>query len=447
MIARMGRRQPKVARPPTYLRCRGVLLCRALGFVRLFVVGFALVISTALFTMSGCALLPGNEAASQPEETIPPVVVQGTEGHIYAEGIVEPERSITLRANQTVRVVDVPVQEQGVVDVGTVLVRFDDTNVQLAIQQAEAALQLAQAQLALAKAGARQEEIAVIEGNLAAAEAAVLQVIAYRDQVAAEREPDLADAQASLAEAEVNYQQANDAHDDTMECFSVTAPDGSTQEVCPMLGTYEEITRYQMQAAFTALEAASLQINALRESSEARLNAAKADVQVAIAQRDAVQAELALAQAGGRAEAIKVAKVGVEQAEVALLKVKSLLDSSVLEAPLRATITDLDVKGGDTTAVGERLLTLATLDRLWIRTKDLTELDVVHVTVGQEVQVTVDALPDQPLAGHVVRIDSQADNYLGDVTYAAFVVLDEGNPAWLRWGMTAQIEIEAEEAK
>jgi multidrug resistance efflux pump len=397
-----------------------------------------------LLIMSGCEALPGDDVASQSEETIPPVVVQDTEGHIYVEGIVEPERSITLRANQTVQVVDVPIKEQDVVEAGDVLVRFDDTKVQLAIQQAGAALQLARAQLALAQAGARQEEIAVIEGNLAAAEAAVAQAIAYRDQVAAEWSPDLADAQASLAEADVTYQRANEAHDDTMECFSVTGPDGSTREVCPMLGTYEEITRYQMQAALTALEAARLQIAALQESSEATLNAAKADVQVAIAQRDAVQAELELARAGGRAEAIKVAEVGVKQAEAALLKTQSLLDSSVLEAPFQGTITDLDVEAGDTTATGARLLTLATVDRLWIRTKDLTELDVVHVTVGQGVIVTMDALPDQPLAGHIVRVDPQADNYLGDVTYAAFITLDEGIPAWLRWGMTAQIEIEGE---
>ncbi len=394
--------------------------------------------------LAGCNSLPGDDAASQPEETLPPVVVQDTEGHIYAEGIVEPERSTTLRANQTAQVVDVPIQEQEIVETGEVLVRFDDTDVQLAIQQAGAALQLTRAQLALAKAGARQEEIAIIEGNLAAAEAGVVQAIAYRDQVTAEQKPELADAQASVAEAEVSYQQADEAHDDTMECFSVTAPDGGTREVCPMLGTYEEITRYQMQAALTALEAARLRIAALQESAEARLSAAQADVQTAIAQRDAVQAELELARAGGRAEAIAVAEVSVKQAEVALLKVQSLLDLSVLEAPFRGTITDLDVEAGDTTITGARLLTLATLDRLWIKTKDLTELDVVHIAMGQKAWVTMDALPNQPLGGHIVRIDPQAENYLGDVTYAVFIELDEDAPTWLRWGMTAQIEIESE---
>jgi len=355
---------------------------------------------------------------------------------------VEPARSTTLRASQTLQVVDVPVQEQEIVDTGDVLMRFDDTDVQLAIQQAGAALQVARAQLTLAKAGVRQEQIAVIEGNLAAAEAAVAQALAYRDQVAAERAPDLADAQASVAEAEVNYQQANEAHDNTMECFNVTAPDGSTQEVCPMLGTYEEITRYQMQAAFTALDAAQVQVAALQETAEARLSAAQADAQVAIANRDAVQAELELARAGASAEAIAITEIGVKQAEVALLRVQSLLDFSVLEAPFQGTITDLNVKSGDTVAAGARLLTLATLDQLWIKTKDLTELDVVHIGVGQSVQVTMDAFPDQTLVGHIVRVDPQAEHYLGDVTYTAFIELD-AVPSWLRWGMTAQVEIES----
>jgi multidrug resistance efflux pump len=348
-----------------------------------------------------------------------------------------------LRAGQTAQVVDVPVQEQGIVEAGDVLVRFDDTDVQLAIQQTEAALRVARAQLALAEANVRQEEIAVIEGNLAAAEAAVAQALAYRDQVKAERAPDLADAQASVAEAEVGYQQANEAHDSTMECFNVTAPDGSTQEVCPMLGTYEEITRYQMQAAFTALDAARVQVEALRETAEARLSAAQADVQVATANRDAVQAELELARAGASAEAVAVAEVGVKQAEVALLRVQSLLDFRVLEAPFQGTITDLEVKSGDTVAAGSRLLTLATLDQLWIKTKDLTELDIVHIAVGQDVQVTMDAFPDRALVGHIVRIDPQAERYLGDVTYTVFIALDIA-PPWLRWGMTAQVKIESQ---
>jgi hypothetical protein len=43
----------------------------------------------------------------------------------------------------------------------------------------------------------------------------------------------------------------------------------------------------------------------------------------------------------------------------------------------------------------------------------------------------------------VARIDLQAVDHHGDVTYPITVELDEAAPQ-LRWGMTAMVEIEAE---
>jgi multidrug efflux pump subunit AcrA (membrane-fusion protein) len=91
------------------------------------------------------------------------------------------------------------------------------------------------------------------------------------------------------------------------------------------------------------------------------------------------------------------------------------------------------------------VVVLATLDRLYARTVDLTELDVARVTVGQQATVTVDALPDRPFAGTVREIALQSEDYRGDVVYAITVDLAdaEGSDA-LRWGMTAMVKIEAE---
>jgi hypothetical protein len=55
--------------------------------------------------------------------------------------------------------------------------------------------------------------------------------------------------------------------------------------------------------------------------------------------------------------------------------------------------------------------------------------------------VTVDALPDSPLSGRVERIDLQAVDYRGDVTYPVYVTL-VNPPESLRWGMTAVVEVD-----
>ena len=91
----------------------------------------------------------------------------------------------------------------------------------------------------------------------------------------------------------------------------------------------------------------------------------------------------------------------------------------------------------------DREVVLATLDQLRVRTRDLIELEVVRVAVGQPVTVTLDALPDTPLEGQVLRIDEQSEDYRGDVTYPVFIELLRSTEG-LRWGMTASVEIDAE---
>ncbi len=57
--------------------------------------------------------------------------------------------------------------------------------------------------------------------------------------------------------------------------------------------------------------------------------------------------------------------------------------------------------------------------------------------------MTLDALLDVQLRGHVAYIDLQSVDYRGDVTYPIYVELDESVPE-LRWGMTAVVEIETQ---
>jgi hypothetical protein len=65
------------------------------------------------------------------------------------------------------------------------------------------------------------------------------------------------------------------------------------------------------------------------------------------------------------------------------------------------------------------------------------------VEVGQEVMVSVDALPDEVFAGTVSEIALQPGDYRGDVVYAVTVDLANGHSP-LYWGMTALVEIETE---
>ena len=54
----------------------------------------------------------------------------------------------------------------------------------------------------------------------------------------------------------------------------------------------------------------------------------------------------------------------------------------------------------------------------------------------------IDAL-DESFEGEVVDIDRQSETVGGDVTYKVTIELDQ-QPAGLRWGMSAEVEIQTE---
>jgi HlyD family secretion protein len=76
-----------------------------------------------------------------------------------------------------------------------------------------------------------------------------------------------------------------------------------------------------------------------------------------------------------------------------------------------------------------------------IETDNFVETDVVHVSEGQPVKITIDALPGETLDGTMSRIKPRSVTKAGDVTYTAVVTLQKADPR-LRWGMTTSVQME-----
>jgi len=352
----------------------------------------------------------------------------GTEP-IIAEASVEPERWSELQFVGGGEVAEVLVRTGTPVAEGDVLVRLDATEAALAVQEAEAALITANARLALKQAGPRVEEVAAAEAELQAAQGDLRRAVALRDQLAAgAAEAELAAVQAQLETAKAERQQA--------ELAVFRAKDTGDEE-------RKKQAQEQLQAANLKVAAAEARLAAQPQAAAAQLRAAKAGVWAAQAQVDVTQAQLDLIKAGPTAQEIALAEADVQHAEAALAAAQVALERTVLLAPFDGTVTRIHVEAGDTVALGQAVLVLAKLDRLQIKTTDLTELDVVHVREGQPVVVTVDALPGEMFDGTVREVALQAGDYQGDVVYAVTVDLSDANAAdpRLRWGMTAVVKI------
>lgn len=395
--------------------------------------------------LAGALLLVGCNGAAI--ETVPaeevPLVAEGEE-IATAEGVVEPARWAELRARSDGgKIVEVAVAEGDRVSEGDLLVMIDPSEAELAVERAEAALARAEAELARVRASARREQIAVSEAQLEAARAAVSEAEARRDRLSGgEAEVHVAAAQAALAAAMAEEKQAFYLHERTMECFTFTWK-GKEHTICPALGRPEEGARYAWHASQDSLSAAETQLEAAQNGAGAQIRDANAAVMAAIARESARQAELDLQKAGGLPEEIAAAEADVGRAEASLEAAKAALANTSIHAPFDGIVAEISVEVGDTAAPEQVLVVLATLDELRVRTKDLIELDVVKVTVSQPVSVTLDALPDEPLAGRVVRIGDQDEDYRGDVTYPVIVELLQ-DVQELRWGMTALVEIGVE---
>jgi HlyD family secretion protein len=118
---------------------------------------------------------------------------------------------------------------------------------------------------------------------------------------------------------------------------------------------------------------------------------------------------------------------------------RAALANAEVRAPFPGVITDLKLKIGEFAASGQTVVTIADMSNWVVKTTDLTEIDVVNIKEGQNVAVTLDAIPNVELNGKVFLIGQNYSKNQGDIVYEVTVLLTDKHPA-MRWGMTAEVK-------
>jgi HlyD family secretion protein len=390
---------------------------------------FALIVVGSLV---GCG---GTEAI----ETVPadkvPVVSQAA-GGVVAEAVIEPARWGELRFDVGGDVVEVTVQEGDVVSEGDILARLETTELERAVVQAELGLNQARVRLGQAELKLEQLQEPPDEADIRQAQHDI-------DQAA----DALKAAQLDLT-AVLNSTLFNETLEDAQKVFEDLQHKYEAR--LEMYESGQEPDYWLVDQAQERLDDAKLNLDRIKQEGNAQLQ----DAQNAVnqARQSQLEAEDALARLLEEADPLDVkaaqkeihaAQLDVETAELSLEETRSNLENAELAAPFAGIVVEANVDPGDTVSPSEVAFVLATLDQLRAITVDLTELDVARVTVGQTAIVTVDALSDVEMMGHVVRIGLRSVDYRGDVTYPVHVELDEA-ALELRWGMTAMVEIETD---
>jgi HlyD family secretion protein len=184
----------------------------------------------------------------------------------------------------------------------------------------------------------------------------------------------------------------------------------------------------------------------------------EANLQVAQAQLSNAQAQLARSDTLFKAQAITQteydgAKLDYANANAAVIRARSDLENSRdrmndtrLRAPLAGTIIAKNVELGTvisspTTDVGGGtvLFKMANLDTVQVRTL-VDETDIGKVQPGLQATITVDAYPNRPFEGAVLKIEPQATVQQNVTMFAVLVRI--ANPSHLlKPGMNTEVEI------
>jgi multidrug resistance efflux pump len=309
--------------------------------------------------------------------------------------------------------------------------------------------------------GGRLAEVLVKEGDLVKAG----QVVARLSN------GEQADSAVAAAELEhVNARQALDTLDKTAGVDKAKverAVADAIQSVRDSTYKLDNFTTPSNQAglsAFAALEKMGIALDAARkafdpfkyapsgdrdrEDRKKDLDAAQADYDAAVrriqletdqsqakARLEKARADLAQLNAGPDPVAVAAAQARIKAAEAGLTAARVNHDNLELKAPIDGTIARVNFISGEPVSPNQPVMVVADMSKWTVETDNLTELQVVQVKPGQEIQLRADALPNVELKGIVESIGQSFEEKRGDITYTVKVVVQDPNSD-LRWGMT-----------
>jgi HlyD family secretion protein len=298
------------------------------------------------------------------------------------------------------------------------------------IQDARAQVRAAESRLAQAEAQAKAQpalteaSVRQARASLTSAEQQLKQLRqATNPQARAEAATGLAAATATLRNAEQNLKRQQ----------QLLAKGFVSQAEADSAETARDVAQANFNAAQTRTTTVGAGQTATIAAAEARVSEARAAVRTAEAQRvqnslrrqDVTNARAALAQAraglttavanqqqiGIRAADIDQARAQIARSQASLQNAQVQLSSTTIRAPRAGVILQKYLEQGTIIASGQSLTSEGTsivqigdLSRIFVNAL-VDEADVAQIKVGQKVNITLDAFPDEEFQGVVRRVD------------------------------------------
>jgi membrane fusion protein (multidrug efflux system) len=296
---------------------------------------------------------------------------------------------IQVSARIAGHVKSVYVKENEEVDKGTVIAELDPSDYQVAVERAQAAL--ASAEAAAAAANVHVPITTVNTGsNLASANADVAAAQAGLAQ--AQQQADA--TRARVAQAQANYTKAQ----------------SDLARYRPLVEK-DVISKLQYDSAVAAADAGKAALadaQATQRAADYAVRAAREHL--AQAQASLKYAQTAPKQIAAETARAKQAEAQVKEAQAALDQARLNLSYTKIVAPVTGIITRKSVEVDENVSAGQNLLTLVSLEDLWV-TANFKETQLKDVRTGQSVDIRVDAT-GKTYKGRVTQIGGATGSML-----------------------------------
>jgi HlyD family secretion protein len=255
-----------------------------------------------------------------------------------------------------------------------------------------------------------------------------------RGQVVAELDPQEADSQLALARADLATARAR------------------LEEEQAGVAMLRERIRTKIDETHATMERTARDLE--------RLKTLQAEGAIARQQLDLAQAESDVAAAAYAAsladrDQVKVkehqvaaAQAAVTQREAQLRLAEVQRSRMTIRSPVAGLVTRrlanegevVGLGGGSMLTLGGPLITLVDLDRLYVRAT-VDEFDARQIRMGQEVRLTLEALPGRTLRGRLYKISPSVSGERQEArTFSIRVALEEGRE-FVKPGMSADVEV------
>jgi len=345
---------------------------------------------------------------------------------VSATGPLLAAQQINVYFVQPGTVTGVSVHRGDRVKAGQVLIQLDDADLQLAVQQAQDAASIAELNKEKLLAGPTVDDIAMAEAGVKNAKGALSDLLT---SVSAQQ----------IDIAQIKYDDLSDTARRTQEQYDalVKFKHDATGFLKRFVPSDDTIANFQKQVQATALAAqmAAVQLEQLKKGADKG--------QLAVAYAQVLQAQAVVSQTVAAPPDWQVARadLAIAQAQTGLKQAQLRLSRAQLTAPFDGVVGDVNLKVGETASVTSPALVLVDDSRYHVDVL-VDEVDVVKLSVGQPVSITVDALPDQDLGAKVDRIAPISSMASGVVNYLVRLALDPTGPdVPLRAGMSATAQI------